>query len=108
MPRLEPQSRFPAKKFPEHCCVPKLPLRSPIRHSGPGLARGTLLAQALVHSSACSPSAGVSGEVVVRADTDNVPVAMCDVPVAVEDVVGDKDTRSAEAEAGAGATRIHA
>jgi hypothetical protein len=86
----------------EHCCDPKLPLRPPIRRSGPALARGTLPAQeALAHSLACSPNAGVAG--VVRADTGNVLVVMRDVPVPVEDAVGNEaDTRSAEA------SRIHA
>ena len=83
----------------EHCCVPKLPLRSPIHHSGPDLARGTLPAQA--HSLVCSPSA--AGVEVVRADTSNVPAVMRDVPVAVEDAGGNEaHTWSAEA------SRIHA
>lgn len=100
---LGPQGHCPAKT-PEHCCVPKLPLRSPIR-SGPGLARGTLPELALAHSLACSPNAGVAGVEVVRADTRNVPMVTRDVLVAVEDAVGDKaDTHLAEAEA---ASRIH-
>ncbi len=103
MPPLWPQSRFPAKT-PEHCCVPKLPLRSPIRCSGSGLAQDTPPALAPARSLACLPSAGAEGVEVVRADkADNVPAVMRDVPVAAEDAVGDKaDTHSAEA------SRIHA
>lgn len=94
-----PQGRFPAKT-PEHCCVPKLPLRSPIRRSGSGLALGTPPALALgpARSLACSPSADAAGVEVARADTaGNVRVAMRDGPVAAEDAVDDKtDTSSAE------------
>lgn len=95
-----PQGHFPAK-MPEHCCVPKLPLRPPIHRSGSGLAQGTLQAHAQAHSLACPPSADAAGAEVVRADTaGNVPAVMRGVSVAVEDVVGDRaNTRSAEAAA---------
>jgi hypothetical protein len=83
--------------------------RSPIRRSGsagPGVVavvvvgQGTLrvLARVPGHSPACHPSAGAAEAVAAaRADMSSGPGAMCDGPVAAEDVVDDTDRRSAEA-----------